>query len=77
MDYDAYDAILHMVFKRTQEDAWFKPSEEVCVLSVLLVRQLIPSRTSLPALLSVLRLVTSASFLTRSATMAMYLVALY
>jgi hypothetical protein len=28
MDYDAYDAILHMVFKRTQEDAWFKPTEE-------------------------------------------------
>ena len=28
MDYDAYDAILHHVFKRTQGDAWFKPSEE-------------------------------------------------
>ncbi|EJD00578.1 uncharacterized protein FOMMEDRAFT_91587 [Fomitiporia mediterranea MF3/22] len=28
MDYDAYDAILHHVFKQTQGDAWFKPSEE-------------------------------------------------
>ncbi|EIN04520.1 hypothetical protein PUNSTDRAFT_108306 [Punctularia strigosozonata HHB-11173 SS5] len=28
MDYDAYDALLHHVFKRTQGDAWFKPSEE-------------------------------------------------
>jgi hypothetical protein len=28
MDYDAYDALLHYIFKRTQEEAWFKPSEE-------------------------------------------------
>ena len=28
MDYDAYDAILHHVFKSTQGDAWFKPSSE-------------------------------------------------
>ncbi|EPQ53060.1 hypothetical protein GLOTRDRAFT_107162 [Gloeophyllum trabeum ATCC 11539] len=28
MDYDAYDALLHHVFKQTQGDAWFKPSEE-------------------------------------------------
>ncbi|KAG8215894.1 glycosyl transferase family group 2-domain-containing protein [Butyriboletus roseoflavus] len=28
MDYDAYDALLHHIFKRTQGDAWFKPSEE-------------------------------------------------
>ncbi|KAG6334614.1 hypothetical protein ID866_4475 [Astraeus odoratus] len=28
MDYDAYDALLHYIFKRTQGDAWFKPSEE-------------------------------------------------
>ncbi|EGN97387.1 hypothetical protein SERLA73DRAFT_92477 [Serpula lacrymans var. lacrymans S7.3] len=28
MDYDAYDALLHHVFRQTQGDAWFKPSEE-------------------------------------------------
>ncbi|KAI0086871.1 glycosyl transferase family group 2-domain-containing protein [Irpex rosettiformis] len=28
MDYDAYDALLHHIFKQTQADAWFKPSEE-------------------------------------------------
>ncbi|KAL0947953.1 hypothetical protein HGRIS_010582 [Hohenbuehelia grisea] len=28
MDYDAFDAILHHLFKTTQGDAWFKPSEE-------------------------------------------------
>ncbi|KAF8452284.1 glycosyl transferase family group 2-domain-containing protein [Boletus edulis BED1] len=28
MDYDAYDALLHHIFKKTQGDAWFKPSEE-------------------------------------------------
>ncbi|KAI8976424.1 glycosyl transferase family group 2-domain-containing protein [Trametes punicea] len=28
MDYDAYDALLHHMFKQTQGDAWFKPSEE-------------------------------------------------
>ncbi|KAI6133008.1 glycosyl transferase family group 2-domain-containing protein [Pisolithus croceorrhizus] len=28
MDYDAYDALLHYIFKQTQGDAWFKPSEE-------------------------------------------------
>ncbi|KAF9220635.1 hypothetical protein BS17DRAFT_310069 [Gyrodon lividus] len=28
MDYDAYDALLHHIFKRTQGDAWFKPTEE-------------------------------------------------
>ncbi|KAL4076632.1 glycosyl transferase family group 2-domain-containing protein [Scleroderma yunnanense] len=28
MDYDAYDALLHHIFKRTQGDAWFRPSEE-------------------------------------------------
>ncbi|KAJ3534694.1 hypothetical protein NM688_g7097 [Phlebia brevispora] len=36
MDYDLYDALLHHIFKQTQGDAWFKPSEEnvhagVCV----------------------------------------------
>jgi hypothetical protein len=36
MDYDAYDAILHMVFKKTQEDAWFKPSEENVAAGVCL-----------------------------------------
>ncbi|GJJ06073.1 hypothetical protein Clacol_000262 [Clathrus columnatus] len=25
MDYDAYDALLHHIFKQTQGDAWFKP----------------------------------------------------
>ncbi|GBE85655.1 glycosyl transferase family group 2-domain-containing protein [Sparassis latifolia] len=28
MDYDAYDALLHYIFKQTQGDAWFKPTEE-------------------------------------------------
>ncbi|KAF9808119.1 hypothetical protein IEO21_07973 [Rhodonia placenta] len=28
MDYDAYDALLHHIFKETQGGAWFKPSAE-------------------------------------------------
>ncbi|KAF8488446.1 glycosyl transferase family group 2-domain-containing protein [Russula emetica] len=28
MDYDAYDALLHRIFRQTQGDAWFKPSAE-------------------------------------------------
>lgn len=36
MDYDAYDAILHHVFKQTQGDAWFKPSEENLAVGVCL-----------------------------------------
>ena len=28
MDYDRYDAFLHHIFKQTQGDAWFRPSEE-------------------------------------------------
>ncbi|OSD04757.1 hypothetical protein PYCCODRAFT_1363192 [Trametes coccinea BRFM310] len=28
MSYDAYDALLHHIYKQTQGDAWFKPSEE-------------------------------------------------
>jgi len=28
MDYDAFDALLHHIFKQTQGDAWFKPTEE-------------------------------------------------
>ncbi|KAF9813569.1 hypothetical protein IEO21_05501 [Rhodonia placenta] len=28
MDYDAFDALLHHIFKQTQADAWFKPSQE-------------------------------------------------
>ncbi|THH11529.1 hypothetical protein EW145_g574 [Phellinidium pouzarii] len=36
MDYDAYDAILHHVFKQTQGDAWFKPSEENAAAGVCL-----------------------------------------
>ena len=28
MDYDAYDAILHHIFKQTQGDAWFKSAED-------------------------------------------------
>ncbi|KAL6303531.1 glycosyl transferase family group 2-domain-containing protein [Sparassis latifolia] len=28
MDYDAYDALLHHIFRQTQEGAWFKPSLE-------------------------------------------------
>ncbi|EIW77741.1 hypothetical protein CONPUDRAFT_62202 [Coniophora puteana RWD-64-598 SS2] len=29
MDYDAYDALLHHIFKQTQGDAWFRPEENV------------------------------------------------
>ncbi|KAH8116831.1 glycosyl transferase family group 2-domain-containing protein [Phellopilus nigrolimitatus] len=36
MDYDAYDAILHHVFKQTQGDSWFKPSEENAAAGVCL-----------------------------------------
>lgn len=28
MEYDSFDAILHHIFRSTQGDAWFKPSEE-------------------------------------------------
>jgi len=28
MDYDSYDAVLHWVFRSTQNETWFKPSEE-------------------------------------------------
>lgn len=28
MDYDSFDAVLHFIFRSTQGDAWFKPSEE-------------------------------------------------
>ena len=28
MDYDAYDALLHHIFKQTQGDAWFRPNED-------------------------------------------------
>ncbi|PIL32685.1 hypothetical protein GSI_05390 [Ganoderma sinense ZZ0214-1] len=28
MDYNAYDALLHHIFKQTQGDVWFKPSEK-------------------------------------------------
>lgn len=28
MDYDAYDALLHHIFKQSQGDAWFKPTVE-------------------------------------------------
>ncbi|KAL5532158.1 hypothetical protein ACEPAF_5722 [Sanghuangporus sanghuang] len=28
MDYDRYDAFLHYIFKQTQGDAWFRPSED-------------------------------------------------
>ena len=27
-DYDAHDAILHHIYKQTQGEAWFKPTEE-------------------------------------------------
>ena len=27
-DYDAYDAILHHIFRATQGDGWFKPPQE-------------------------------------------------
>ncbi|KAF9005040.1 glycosyl transferase family group 2-domain-containing protein [Cyathus striatus] len=28
MDYDSFDAVLHWIFRSTQGDAWFKPTEE-------------------------------------------------
>ncbi|KAJ2912856.1 hypothetical protein MD484_g7548, partial [Candolleomyces efflorescens] len=28
MEYDSFDAVLHFIFRSTQGDAWFKPSEE-------------------------------------------------
>ena len=28
LDYDRHDATLHYIFKETQGDAWFRPSEE-------------------------------------------------
>ncbi|PVF94594.1 hypothetical protein CPB86DRAFT_776587 [Serendipita vermifera] len=36
MDYDAYDALLHHIFKQTQGDAWFKPAEETISTGVCL-----------------------------------------
>ncbi|KIJ67351.1 hypothetical protein HYDPIDRAFT_108072 [Hydnomerulius pinastri MD-312] len=36
MDYDAYDALLHHIFKQTQGDAWFKPTEETISAGVCL-----------------------------------------
>lgn len=35
-DYDAYDAILHHVFRATQGDGWFKPSQESLATGVCL-----------------------------------------
>lgn len=35
-DYDAYDAILHHIFKETQGDAWFKPLSENLAAGVCL-----------------------------------------
>lgn len=35
-DYDAYDAILHHIFKETQGDAWFKPLSENMAAGVCL-----------------------------------------
>lgn len=36
MDYDAYDAILHHVFGKTQDDVWFKHAEENVAVGVCL-----------------------------------------
>jgi len=35
-DYDAYDAILHHIFRETQGDAWFKPLSENLAAGVCL-----------------------------------------
>jgi hypothetical protein len=35
-DYDAYDAILHHVFRSTQGDGWFKPAQESLATGVCL-----------------------------------------
>lgn len=35
-DYDAYDAILHHIFRETQGDAWFKPLTENLAAGVCL-----------------------------------------
>ncbi|KAH8830090.1 glycosyl transferase family group 2-domain-containing protein [Flagelloscypha sp. PMI_526] len=34
MEYDAYDAILHSLFKKTQSDGWFKPAAEHVAVGV-------------------------------------------
>ena len=43
-DYDAYDAILHHIFKQTQGEAWFKPQEESVQAGVALRVDLNPPR---------------------------------
>ena len=36
MDYDRYDAFLHYIFKQTQGDPWFRPSEDNIAIGVAL-----------------------------------------
>ena len=36
MDYDRYDAFLHHIFKQTQGDVWFRPSEDAISVGVAL-----------------------------------------
>lgn len=43
-DYDAYDAILHHIFKQTQGEAWFKPQEESVQAGVALRVDVNPAR---------------------------------
>lgn len=43
-DYDAYDAILHHIFKQTQGEAWFKPQEESVQAGVALRIDVNPPR---------------------------------
>lgn len=43
-EYDAYDAILHHIFKQTQGEAWFKPTEESMQAGVALRIEVNPSR---------------------------------
>jgi hypothetical protein len=43
-EYDAYDAILHHIFKQTQGEAWFKPQEESVQAGVALRTDVNPAR---------------------------------
>ncbi|KAG8815693.1 hypothetical protein FRC18_001357 [Serendipita sp. 400] len=43
-DYDAWDAILHHIWKQTQGEAWFKPAEESAQAGVALRLDTTPPR---------------------------------
>jgi hypothetical protein len=39
-DYDAYDAILHRIFEKTQGEAWFKPNDESGQVSIRVIHSI-------------------------------------